>query len=82
MTALGEALREHGRDGMGGDYPAGCKVVAVEHWRDACAAHGLTSGASESAARTAFMRAKVKLIDLNEIREFDGYVWRVRDDAE
>lgn len=80
MTALGEALRDYGRTGLSGDYPA-CAVVAVEHWRDACDAHGLTTGASEAAGRVAFKRAKDKLIDLNEVREFNGHVWRVRDDA-
>lgn len=81
MTALGEAMRAHGRSDMGSNYPAGCTVVAVEHWRDACDTHGLTTGASEGAARQAFKRAKDKLIDLDEVREFGGYVWRVRDDA-
>jgi hypothetical protein len=80
MTALGEALRDYGRTGLGGDYPT-CAVVAVEHWREACDAHGLTTGASEGAGRVAFKRAKDKLIDLNEVREFNGHVWRVRDDA-
>ena len=81
MTALTEALREYGRTGVGGDYPAGRSVVALDHWRDACAAHGLTTGSSDSAARTAFKRAKDKLMDLDEVREFGDHVWRVRDDA-
>ena len=45
-----------------------------------CRVHGLTTGVSDSAARTAFMRAKTKLMDINEVREFGGYVWRVSDD--
>lgn len=81
MTALTDALRDYGCTGIGGEYPTSCPVVAVEHWRDACAAHGLTTGASESAARTAFMRAKTKLIDMDEVREFGGHVWKVRDDV-
>ena len=81
MSALTDALRDYGRTGMGGEYPASCPVVAVEHWRDACEAHGLTSGVSESAARTAFMRAKTRLIDLDEVREFGGHLWKVRDDV-
>ncbi|GAA0755192.1 hypothetical protein FHS52_000003 [Erythromicrobium ramosum] len=81
MAALTDALRDFGREGMGGEHPSSCPVVAVEHWRDACAAHGLTTGASESAARTAFMRAKTKLIDMDEVREFGGHVWKVRDDV-
>lgn len=81
MTALVEALAIHGAVQPGSDYPAGRPAVTVEHWREACAAHGLTTGSSESAARTAFKRAKDKLMDLDEVREFGGYVWRVRDDA-
>lgn len=81
MTALMEALDKYGAVQSGSDYPDGCPAVAVEHWRDACAAHRLTTGSSESAARTAFKRAKDKLLDWDEVREFGGYVWRVRDDA-
>ncbi len=80
MTALTEALDKHGQAGTGEDYPR-CRIVAVEHWREACDAHGLTTGSSESAARQAFKRAKDKLMNLDEVREFGGYVWRVRDDA-
>ena len=79
MTALNEALREHGGNDLGSDYPAGCAVVAIEHWRAACAAHGLTTGASDAAARMAFKRAKDKLMDLDEVREFGGHVWKVHD---
>jgi hypothetical protein len=81
MSALTEALLDYGRTGMGGEYPASCPVVAVEHWRDACDTYGLTSGVSEAAGRVAFKRAKDKLIDLNEVREFNGHVWKVRDDV-
>ncbi len=81
MSALTDALRDYGRTGMGGEYPASCAVVAVEHWRDACDTHGLTNGVSEAAGRVAFKRAKDKLIDLNEVREFNGHVWKVRDDV-
>jgi AAA domain len=81
MTALTDALRDYGQTGLGGEYPTSCQVVAAEHWRDACAAHGLTTGASEAAGRVAFKRAKDKLVDLNEVREFNGHVWKVRDDV-
>ncbi|SHJ24337.1 helicase RepA family protein [Wenxinia saemankumensis] len=80
MQALADALREHGESRSGPMYPAGRQVVHVDRWREACSAHGLTSGASESAARTAFMRAKTKLMDLNEVREWGGHVWRVQPD--
>lgn len=80
MQALYDALRDHGETRSGNMYPTNRKVVHVEHWRAACDAHGLTSGASDSAARTAFMRAKVKLMDMDEVREWGDHVWRVQDD--
>lgn len=46
----------------------------------ACDVHGLTSGVSDSAARQAFKRAKHKLMDMDEVREFGDHVWRVQDD--
>lgn len=80
MQALYDALRDHGETRTGNLYPSNRKVVHVDRWRDACDAHGLTTGVSDSAARTAFMRAKTKLMDMDEVREFGGYVWRVQDD--
>jgi hypothetical protein len=80
MTALTDALAKHGRTGMGADYPAGVKVVPIDQWRAACAAHGLTSGSSDSAERTAFKRAKDRLIDLDLVRGFNGHFWKVRGD--
>ncbi|GAB5350747.1 helicase RepA family protein [Qipengyuania sp. 483] len=80
MTALTNALSEHGRTDMGADYPQGVAVVSIDHWREACAAHELTTGSSESAARTAFKRAKDRLIELDEVRGFNDYFWKVQDD--
>ena len=80
MQALDDALRDHGEERSGNLYPQGRKVVHVDHWKKACKEHGLTSGESESAARTAFNRAKVRLMDLNEVREWGDHVWRVRED--
>lgn len=80
MQALYDALRDHGETRTGKLYPSNRKVVHVDCWREACDAHGLTTGVSDSAARTAFMRAKTKLMDMDEVREFGGYVWRVQDD--
>lgn len=81
MQALYDALREHGKTKIGNAWPANRKVVTVDHWREACDVHGLTSGKSDSAARTAFKRAKDKLMEIDEVREFGGYVWRVQDDG-
>ena len=80
MQALYDALRDHGATKSGNTWPANRKVVEVDHWREACGVHGLTTGVSDSAARTAFMRAKTKLMDMDEVREFGGHVWRVQDD--
>jgi hypothetical protein len=80
MQALYDALRDHGTTKSGNTWPANRKVVEVDHWRDACGAHGLTTGVSDSAERVAFKRVKDKLMDMDEVREFGGHVWRVQDD--
>lgn len=80
MQALGDAMRDHGETKGGNKYPANRQVVHVDHWREACDAHGLTTGASDSAARQAFKRAKDKLMDIDEVREWGEHVWRVQDD--
>ena len=68
MQARYEALRDHGEVKTGGSYPASRKVVHIDRWREACDTHGLTEGTGDSAARTAFKRAKDKLMELNEVR--------------
>ncbi|WP_456388383.1 helicase RepA family protein [Profundibacter sp.] len=80
MQALYDALRDHGTTKAGDSYPTNRKVVTVDHWRDACGVHGLTTGATDAAARMAFKRAKDKLMDMDEVREFGTLVWRVQDD--
>ena len=80
MQALYDALRDHGETKSGNMFPTNRKVVQVDRWRDACGVHGLTTGVSDSAARTAFKRAKDKLMDMDEVREWGEHVWRVQDD--
>jgi hypothetical protein len=80
MQALYEALRDHGTTKKGDSWPHNRKVVGVDHWREACGVHGLTKGATDAAARMAFKRAKDKLMDMDEVREFGDHVWRVQDD--
>ncbi|MDG4649464.1 AAA family ATPase [Roseibacterium sp. SDUM158017] len=80
MQALRDALAAHGEVKSGVGYPVNRSVVALDHWRAACGTHGLTSGVSESAARTAFKRAKDKLMDMDEVREWGGHVWKVHED--
>jgi len=77
MNALKAALAEHGRTDMGDDYPAGVTVVSLDDWRDKCAQHELTTGSSDSAARQAFKRAKDRLLELDKVRGFNEYFWRV-----
>lgn len=80
MQALYDALRDHGETHTGNQYPSSRKMVHVDKWRDACLSKGLTDGVSDSSARVAFKRAKDKLMDMNEVRQQDEYVWRVTDD--
>jgi hypothetical protein len=80
IQALNDAMRDHGTTRSGNCYPTNRKVVDVDHWREACAVHGLTTGGTDAAARMAFKRAKDKLMDMDEVREFGGHVWRVQDD--
>ncbi len=80
MQALDDALRDHGDKKSGNFYPSNRKVVHIDHWRKACGDHGITEGTTEAAARMAFKRAKDKLMDLDEVREWGDHVWRVQDD--
>ena len=80
MQALCEALLDHGSTKVGNAWPKDRKVVELFHWRKACEVHGLSSGPSSSAPRTAFMRAKTRMLNMDEIREFGDYVWRVSDE--
>ena len=80
IQALDEALRNHGENNNCDKIPRNRKVVHIDHWRKTCDIHGLSAGLSDSAERTAFMRAKKKLIELDEVRVWGDYVWRVQDD--
>jgi hypothetical protein len=81
MQALHDALLAHGTTKTGSKYPPNRKVVEVRYWRKACGDHGLTKGVSDSAERTAFMRAKTKLMDMNEVREWGDHVWKAQHDS-
>jgi hypothetical protein len=80
MQALRDALRQHGAVIHGPDHPDGRRCVSLDAWRAACAEHGLSDGASESAPRVAFRRVKDKLLEANEIRIFQDQVWSVNDE--
>ena len=80
LEALRDAIREDGETRIGPDWPSNRKVVDRTKWRERCDAHGLTSGASESAARTAFNREKDRLIEANKVRIYNNYVWLACDE--
>ncbi|PZO63518.1 MAG: hypothetical protein DI498_13290 [Paracoccus denitrificans] len=80
MQALMAALRTNGTKRKGDCYPTNRNVVHLDHWRKACDDHGLTSGDGDSSLRMAFKRAKDRLMDINEVREWGHYVWRVYED--
>jgi hypothetical protein len=81
MSALCDAMRDHGQAMHGDSYPHDCKAVHIDHWRKSCADHGITTGATADAARMAFKRAKDALIEEDEVRIYGDYVWRVNDGA-
>ena len=80
IQALNDALRDCGVRKYGGEFPHNRKVVHIDHWRNACNIYGLTSGVSENAGRMAFTRTKDKLMELDAVRVWGDYVWRVQDD--
>ena len=80
MQALYDVLRDHGTTKCGGSWPTNRKVVHMDRWREACDTHGITTGGTPDAVRMAFKRAKDKLMDIDEVREFGDHVWRVQDD--
>lgn len=80
LEALRDAIREDGEVKNGPDWPGNRKVVARTKWFVRCDVHGLTSGTSESAARTAFARAKGRLIEFNKVRMLNDYAWLVDED--
>ena len=77
LQAFSDALAQHGVVKHGDLFPPGQQCVALEHWREFCDRHSLSGGASESANRNAFNRAKLKLHNSGIIRVIDGFAWRV-----
>lgn len=72
--------RKAAKSAYGSEFPHNRKVVHIEHWRNACNINWLTSGVSENAGRMAFTRTKDKLMELDEVRVWGDYVWRVQED--
>jgi len=77
--ALTDAIADHGQKRSSDKFPGNRLCVSVDQWREMCQRHGLSDGASDSAARNAFNRAKAKL-HKEHIRMVDNYVWIIADD--
>lgn len=76
LQAFGDALAKHGEVRHGDMFPANRQCVSLERWREFCDRHSLSSGESDSAKRTAFMRAKTTLQEKGVICVVDGFAWR------
>jgi hypothetical protein len=76
MQALDDALAHKGEKRHGDMFPPNRRCVSLEIWREFSNRHSLTCGSAESAARTAFNRARDGLQRDGFIRIVDGYVWR------
>ena len=76
MQAFGDALATHGETKHGADFPANRQCVSLDHWREACDRHSLSSGESPTSQRTAFHKAKTALHEKGLVRIVDGFVWR------
>jgi hypothetical protein len=77
MQAFGDALAAHGETKTGSDFPSNRQCVSLEHWREACDRHALSSGEGESSQRTAFHKAWKGLQEKGFVRVLDGFAWRV-----
>ncbi len=79
--ALSEALSRHGLKQAGGNFPLGCTVVLLSDWKEQCIASELTKvDAHLDTKRTAFGRAKRRLLDRGYIEVCGDYVWKVQYD--
>jgi len=76
MQAFEDAIAHHGEKKHGDMFPDNRQCVSLDHWREYCDRHSLTSGEADSSRRTAFHKVKTALQDKEVIRVVDGYVWR------
>lgn len=77
MQAFGDAVKDHGVTKGGENFPTNRKCVSLDHWRETCDRHQLSSGEGDSSKRTAFHKAWKGLQEREVIRVLDGYAWRV-----
>ncbi|WP_421907557.1 AAA family ATPase [Mameliella sp.] len=76
MQAFEDAIAHHGEKKHGEMFPDNRQCVALDHWREYCDRHSLSSGEGDSSKRTAFHKVKNALQDKEVIRVVDGYAWR------
>lgn len=76
MQAFEDAIAHHGETKHGDMFPDNRQCVSLDHWREFCDRHSLTSGEGESSRRTAFHKVKTALQNKELIRVVDGFVWR------
>ena len=78
LDALDDATQSHGALRTGPDWPP-CKVVAVEHWREAAYSHGIAAGDNPDTRKKAFQRIRETLQGKGVIRIYNDHVWRCHD---
>lgn len=76
MQAFEDAVAHHGEKKHGDMFPSNRQCVSLDHWREYCDRHSLTSGESDSAKRKAFFSVKTALQEKELMRIVDGFVWR------
>lgn len=76
MQAFDDALALHGVVKTGEDFPANRQCVSLDHWREACDRHCLSSGEGESSNRAAFHKNWKKLQEKQIVRVIGGFAWR------
>jgi hypothetical protein len=62
-------------------FPRNIRGVSVEAWRNTLKRAGVTDGATDN-ERAQFGRIKKKLLELNAIAEWDGWIWPTRNTAQ
>jgi hypothetical protein len=76
MQAFGDALARHGEVKHGDEYPRNRQCLSLEHWRETCDSHQLSSGEGESSKRVAFHKASKGLQEKGFIGVINGFAWR------
>jgi len=77
LQALDDAIAEHGEMKSSDLFPLNARVVTIDQWRKSCDRYNLSNGKSDSAKRTAFLRAKRSLRKSETVKIGDNFAWRV-----